>query len=502
MPIVLGIDIGTTSITALAVDSADGGVLARHTAANQAEQTAPADKARGRSEWDVGRMAENAGRCLAAAAGELGSRRSELAGIGITGQQHGVVVVDDQLVPLTPLVNWQDRRGDDTMPGGSRSYVQEAAARAGPEAARRTGCRLATGYLAVTLFWLRENGLLPRHGTACFVMDYFAALLTGRPPATDATCAASSGAFDVVAGAWDAAILDALGLPFSLFPPARPSGALLGGLADSLATATGLPTGLPVHVGIGDNQASFLGSVAEPRSSALVNVGTGAQAVVFTEQFHYDPHLETRPFPGGGYLLVSAGLCGGRSYALLERFFRDVARQFFQVDRPELLYEAMNRLAESVPRGAGGLRCEPYFTGSRLDPDLRATWSGMSAENFTPAHLTRALLEGLARALHDGFERVTRGAQLACQRLVGAGNGLRENRVLARIVAEEFGMPLSVPQHREEAAFGAVLLAAVGAGVFPDLASAGRLIRYDEQADFPRAGSTSGQIGLDPTRAQ
>jgi sugar (pentulose or hexulose) kinase len=481
MPIVLGIDIGTTSITALAVDTADGSVLTRHTTANQAETTTVADQARGRSEWDVVRMAENARRCLAAAAAELGPRRNELAGIGITGQQHGMVVVDDQLAPLTPFVNWQDRRGDDTLLAGSRSYVQEASERAGPEAPRRTGCRLATGYMAVTLFWLRENGLLPGHGTACFVMDYFGAMLTGRPPATDATCAASSGALDVVNGAWDAAILDALGLPRGLFPPVRPSGAFLGGLTDALAANTGLPAGLPIYVGIGDNQASFLGSVADRRRSALVNVGTGAQAAAFTEQFHYDPHLETRPFPGGGYLLVSAGLCGGRSYALLERFFRDVGRQFFQADRPELLYDAMNRLAERVPRGAGGLRCEPYFTGSRMDPDLRATWSGMSAENFTPAHLMRALLEGLARTLHDGFAQVTGGAQLTCQRLVGAGNGLRENRVLARIVAEEFGMRLSVPQHREEAAFGAALLGAVGAGVFPDLVRAGRLIQYDAQ---------------------
>jgi sugar (pentulose or hexulose) kinase len=124
------------------------------------------------------------------------------------------------------------------------------------------------------------------------------------------------------------------------------------------------------------------------------------------------------------------------------------------------------------------LRCAPYFTGSRVDPTLRATWSGMSAENFTPAHMTRALLEGLARALHEGHERVTQGAQLAHQRLVGAGNGLRENRVLARVVEEEFGMTLSVPRHREEAAFGAALMAGVGAGLFADLSAAGRLIHY------------------------
>lgn len=479
MPIVLGVDIGTTSITALAVDTADGSVLARQTTANPAETTSASDRARSRSEWDALRMAECACGSLAAIAAELGPCRSDLAGIGITGQQHGMVVVDEQLTPLTPFVNWQDRRGDELMPAAQRSYVQEAVARAGEEAPRRTGCRLAAGYMAVTLFWLREKGLLPGHGIACFMMDYFAALLTGRPPVTDATCAASSGAFDVVGGNWDGEILKALGLPRPLFPSIRPSGALIGGLIDSTAKTTQLPAGLPVFVGIGDNQASFLGSVADRTNSALVNVGTGAQAAAFREQFHYDAEMETRPFPGGGYLLVCAGLCGGRSYALLERFFREVAEQFFELECSDPLYDFMNRLAEGVPRGAAGLCCEPYFTGSRAHPALRATWSGMSAENFTPAHMTRALLEGLARALHEGYERVTRGAQLACQRLVGAGNGLRENRVLARIVEEEFGMKLSLPRHREEAAFGAARLAAVGAGVFPDLSAAGRLIRYE-----------------------
>ena len=112
MPCVLGLDIGTTSITALALDSAHGEVLARRTLANQAETTAAADRARGRSEWDIVRMAETAAGGLAAVAAALGPRRNDLAGIGITGQQHGMVVVDEQLKPLTPFINWQDRRGD------------------------------------------------------------------------------------------------------------------------------------------------------------------------------------------------------------------------------------------------------------------------------------------------------------------------------------------------------------------------------------------------------
>jgi sugar (pentulose or hexulose) kinase len=479
MSVVIGIDLGTTTITALALDAQTREIVATATAPNAAETTSAPDRARGYSEWDARAICETGCACLRDVSRRLGAGRARLAGLGITGQQHGAVVVDD-LRPLTPLVNWQDRRGEETYPGGPLTYVQEAARRAGAGAPRRTGCRLAAGYMGVTLFWLRAKDALPPAGTACFLMDYFGALLTGTAPVTDPTCAASSGVFDVQAGAWDAELIAALDLPAMLFPEVRPSGAPLGALTAAMADATGLPQGLPVFVGIGDNQASFLGSVADRGDSVLVNVGTGGQVSVYVDGFGFDPLLETRPFPGGGYLLACAGLCGGRSYALLERFYRQVGEEVCGAAASGPLYAAMNRLAESAPRGAGGLVCEPFFTGTRHRPELRASWTGVSAENFTPANVTRALLEGMARAFRTGYDAIGRLGGGGKSQLVGAGNGLRENGVLARCVADEFGLPLRLPLHREEAAFGAARLAAASAGLFPDLGAAGRLIRYTD----------------------
>jgi sugar (pentulose or hexulose) kinase len=142
------------------------------------------------------------------------------------------------------------------------------------------------------------------------------------------------------------------------------------------------------------------------------------------------------------------------------------------------LYAAMNALAKRAPRGAGGVRCEPFFTGTRAEPGRRAGWSNISEENFTPGNMIRALLEGMARAFRDGYGRIATATGSVCARLVGAGNGVRENPVLAGIIAEEFGLPLALPTHREEAAFGAALIAALGAGIVSDLAAAGRVIRY------------------------
>src|SRR5205823_397680 len=131
---------------------------------------------------------------------------------------------------------------------------------------------------------LRELSLLPQKVKACFVMDYMGAVLTCSSPVTEASCAASAGVFDLAAGDWSGALLASLDLPRELFPPVRPAGTRCGGLTANLALFTGLPEGLPVFVGIGDNQASFLGSVAGRERSVLVNVGTGGQVAQWTPE--------------------------------------------------------------------------------------------------------------------------------------------------------------------------------------------------------------------------
>jgi sugar (pentulose or hexulose) kinase len=431
MPIILGVDLGTTKITALAMETGRGDVLARAAAPNQAEITSPADKARGYCEWNARQIVDIACACLRQIAIQLADRENELLGIGITGQQHGVVMVDDRLTPLTPLVNWQDRRGEEVIPGTNQTYAERAVQRVGPEAPRRAGCKLAVGYMGVTLFWMKETGILPANGTACFMMDYFASWLTGKQPITDATCAASSGLLNVALGDWDQDALVALELQRSLFPEVRLSGERLGGLTSEAAAATGLPAGLPVFGGIGDNQASFLGSVGNPADSVLVNVGTGGQVAVFSDRFIWDALLETRPFPRGGFLLVSAGLAGGASYAALERFFREVGVQLFGVKAEEPLFQQMNQLACNIPPGADGLTCSPLFSGTRAKPELRASWQGASVSNFTPAHLTRALLEGMAQTFREGYEIMVKSTGCRAAGLVGAATDCGKTRCVA-----------------------------------------------------------------------
>jgi len=503
MRLYLGVDVGTTHITALALDAASGNILTSQSVLNTAEITAPADRSRGRSEWDAARMVELAWEAMRRVAAALPDPRA-ICGIGVSGQMHGVCLLDVDLKPTPPFIGWQDRRGEERIPDADETYLERIQRLAGdlPRA------RLATGFMGVTLFWLHVGAIheLPLQGArAAFISDLVVSWLTGEPPCTDPSNADGSGLFDATARQWNGPLLARLGIAEELLPTVRLAPSTAGGLRAELATQLGVRSGIPVGVSIGDNQASFLGSVADYVNSVSLNIGTGGQLSVHIPAYLADPLLETRCYPDGGYLLVSAGLCGGRSYAILRDFFRAVGQAFFGA-RPvgaiqpmgtigelplqstrgdEDLYERMNELAAGVPSGSDGVICEPLFAGARHDPGRRALWRGLSATNFTPAHLARSLLEGLVRTFAESYERMRQIGVTERRILVGAGNGIRRNPLLARIAAQGFGMSLYTPVHEEEAAFGAAMLAAVGAGHFPDLGSAGRLIRYKsaDQAD-------------------
>ncbi|MCX7394413.1 MAG: FGGY family carbohydrate kinase [Planctomycetales bacterium] len=464
MSIVVSIDLGTTKITSLAFDIGRNELLARGTQVSDADDTSNADRVRGRSEWDARKIGRHGFDCLKLVCDQLGARTQEIVGIGITGQQHGVVLTDRHNDPLSPLINWQDRRSLEVIPGLGVSCLDAARDLIGVDSWRRTGCQLQPGFMAVTLFWLKMNGLLPESAHACFIMDYFGSLLTGQSPITEPSCAGSSGVLDVRLRQWSDEAIDALALPRSLFPEVREANERIGILTHAAAEDTGLPVGTPVFAPIGDHQASFIGSVSDRRESVLVNVGTGAQVAVYTEQHEFLLPIELRPYPCGGNLLSNVGLAGGWAYQITDQFFRDIGRSVFNLNVATPIYEIMNQLAGDIVCGADGLRCDPFFSGTRRDPTARGEMTGLSPQNFTAGHFARAVLEGMARSLHDGYLAIQQIAGGTRSKLVAAGNGLRENQLLAEIVSQSFGMPLNFTRDREEAAYGAALVAAIGLG--------------------------------------
>ncbi len=492
MSLYVGLDVGTTTLSAVILDADSGHLLASRNCENDASfatwdmrsisrrRIAERFSASSRAELDLAVLRALIVDLLAQTVRGIGKRREEVRALGVTGQMHGVTLLAPDARPLGPAITWQDGRVEEGIPGQGVTYLQRFVALAGGEEAfGRMGCTPAVGFMGPTLFWLQLNDQLPpAPARACFIPDAAVAFLTGRLPPTDPTDAASSGLYDVVAGCWDKALVERVGLPTDILPPVEPSGWPAGELLPGVAEETGLPLGTLVMGALGDNQASFLGSVRDPAKAVLLNVGTGAQISALIDDFHRLPGVDTRPFPHGRYLLVGAGLFGGRSYALLRDFFGRVGEDFFQKDGDGALYEIMNGLAAAVPPGAEGVRCAPFFTGTRQDPQLRASFTGLSADTFTAGHLTRALLEGVGEAFYDLYERMS---PLLGERehLVGAGNGIRRNRLLARILAQRFDMPLYVAIHEEAAAVGAGLLAAVTMGDFASIDAAARGLHYD-----------------------
>jgi sedoheptulokinase len=484
----LGIDLGSTTLSAVVVDTSAREIAAQQTIPNEAEVTSPADCARGRSEWDIARMVEAAiGLIREVAAGR------RLDGLGVTGQQHGMVLLDAAHEPCAPFIGWQDQRCLEPRPDG-RPTIRHMLDRGG-ELFRRSGCVPATGYMASTLVWLAEQGQLPPGAAACFAPDYLVGRLCAQPPVTDPTLAASAGVFDVAAGEWNAELIAALGLSVSRFPPVRPPCTRAGALCAEAAALTELPSGLPVAVPCGDNQASFAGSVADYARSVLVNIGTGGQTSVYVPRPLFVEGLDLRPFLQGGFLLVGAGLAGGRSYRILRDFIREVGETFFDCRGAPMcapnppgadtrvrpyngqlpdLYDRLTALAAQAPPGADGLTCEPIFAGTRHDPARRAIWRGMSEANFRPGHMARALLEGLAEQYRLLYARMLESGARARQRLIGSGNGIRKNALLRDILAATLDLPLQTPTHTEEAAVGAALTAAVAVGEFDRIEAAGR----------------------------
>ena len=254
----IGLDIGTTSISAVALDPASGRQLAHHTVANRAGSS----PAPGLAELDIAQLFDLTVQCLAGLVAQAALPPSAIQGIGVTGQQHGVALMRPDAIPAAPAITWQDLRVQQSLPGTDTPVLERfIAAAGGRDAFRNTGCLPAAGFLGPSLYWLTLQDALPDPPvTACFVPDAVVSFLTGAPLVSEPTLAASSGIFDIRANQWEWTLLERLKLPARLFPPVGRAGDVMGGLRRELAEAVGLTPGTAVTIALGDNQASFIGS--------------------------------------------------------------------------------------------------------------------------------------------------------------------------------------------------------------------------------------------------
>lgn len=437
----LGLDIGTTTVSAVAISAFDGQVLSSCNKENDA--TLPNS---------AGRMMQNPHRILEIVTSlrkEMEEKHGRFDAIGVTGQMHGILYLDREHNPVSPLYTWQDGGGDLSYQG--ESYASWLS--------NKTGYPLASGFGLVTDFVNRSLGEVPDDAAVfCTIGDYIVSALCGCAPKMHSSNAASLGCYDLARQDFDPDALAILGISRDCLPTVTNSFKVVGYSED----------GVPVTVAIGDNQASVIGSVCG-ENSALVNIGTGSQISVITGSSAKTQGIEIRPVDENLNILVGAPLCGGRSFALLKNFFNDCIRSFGL--QQEHLYAYMDKMAELDPDNHQ-LIVDTRFCGTRSDPLLRGSITNIGLDNFTPPQLTRGFLYGMAHELYEFYSEMEPLLPHKTERLAGSGNAVRNSSVLRHYLTELFGMELCIPRHQEEAAFGAAIAASVGAGFYPNLGSA------------------------------
>lgn len=361
--------------------------------------------------------------------------------IGITGQMHGIVYINEKGEAVSNLITWQDKRADQILENGKSACE---------EIFQITGERIFTGYGIATHYYNVKNGKAPKNAYGiCSIMDLFAMKICGNKRALTHTSVASSfGMFDVKNGEFKKQKLSLLGINTDILPQVTGKSEIIGECRS-----------IPVSVPIGDNQASFLGSVSDNSDALLINIGTGSQVSAVTEYKTVDGDIEIRPFIEGKYLICGSALCGGYAYSMLEQFFRSYTVSAGMKEKSQ--YDTVNRLAaEAYERGNTGLLVDTSFLGKRSDPNAKGFIKNIDRNSFTPSDLVIGVLNGMCNELYGLYEAF--GSLKT--RIVASGGAIKKNEVLKRLLSDRFGMDVSVNTLDEEAATGVALFSALADG--------------------------------------
>lgn len=427
---ILGIDIGTTSISFAVLERENREVLRTWTIKNDSF-------IRTVHQWEKLQDPQVIEKKVMDMLTEICSGYKDIASIGLTGQMHGILYVDREGNGISPLYTWQDGRGRQPVPPNGRCLEEEIG--------EITGECVYTGYGWVSHLYNQRTEQVPEGAVSlCTIPDYIGMRITGRRrPLLHSSMAASLGFFDLEKNRFREEILEELHAGRDMIPEITDRVSVLGRYH-----------GIPVYTAIGDNQASVLGAAGREPGSVLINMGTGGQISVVTDRNIQVPGIETRPYLDGRYLLAGASLCGGRAYAVLERFFRMYACAAGMDDREQ--YEVMDRLLENASLSPS-LKVRTTFQGTRRNPGLKGCIEEIDEENFTPEELIAGVVNGMARELYDMYCTMTAYMETEVSKFAASGNGIRKNPYLQKIFEKLFEKKLVVPPCQEEAACGAAM---------------------------------------------
>ncbi len=450
MAYLLGLDISTTGAKALIIDEI-GNVMSSHSVAQSISQPEPLWSEQNPSDWWDGIVTSTR-----AALSEASLRGNDIAAVGLTGQMHGLVLLDGNGNVLRPSILWNDQRTQEQCDQITEIVGFE-------RLIELTGNRALTGFTAPKILWVRQHEPEVYGQTAHILLpkDYIRLKLTGEY-ATDMAGAAGTSLLNVKDRAWSAEIISMLEIPAEWLPPTHEGTEITGTISTQAANATGLKAGTPVVGGGGDQAAGAVGVGAV--KSGIIALSLGTSGVVFAPLNHYayEPQGRLHAFCHAvpnmwhfmGVMLSAAGSL---------QWYRDTLA-------PNILFNNLLAPAADIPPGSEGLLFLPYLTGERTphpDPTARGAFIGLTTRH-TQAHMTRAVLEGVAFGLKDGFELIAQASLPDEIEIRVAGGGARST-LWRQILADVLNATLVSTSTTEGGAYGAALLASVGAGIYQDV---------------------------------
>ena len=464
----LGVDVGTGGSRAILLDSSGREAAAAAAPHEEMMMEQPLWAEQRPENWADASF--QAIRGVLAAAGISGD---QVRGVGLSGQMHGLVVLDRDTQVIRPAIIWCDQRSQPQV-----DWINQRLGAA--QVLEHTANPVLTGFTLPNLLWVRDhephNFERVRH--VLLPKDYVRFRLTGEL-ATDVSDASGTAMFDVVRRRWSFEMMDGLDLDRSILPRAYESADFTGTVSEHAAALTGLAPGTPVAGGGGDQASSAVGNgVVEP---GAVSCTLGTSGVIFAHMEHvaYDPHGRVHTFCHAVRDTWHVmGVTQGAGLSL--QWFRN---QF----APGMSYDELLTEAAESPAGARGLYWLPYLMGERtphLDAAARGGWIGLTAKH-TRADLIRALIEGVAYSQKDGLDLVAAlGVNVASVRVSGGG---ARSRLWRQILADVFGTQVVTMASDEGSALGAAILAMVATGEYSSVLEAcGAMVRERDSVQ-PRA---------------
>lgn len=462
LPLMLGLDLGTTGARAGVIDSS-GRVLS-----SAFEEYGTSTPRPGWAEQEPADWWGASAAAIRSAVGKSGARASDIRGVGVSGQMHGSVLLDAGLDAVAPCIIWCDQRASAQCERITREVGNETLA-------ELAGNRALPGFTAPKILWMMEHepGTFARVRHIMLPKDYINLQLTGAL-GTDASDASGTLLFDIRQRAWSDGMLDWLHIEREWLPDVLESPEPLGSVTPEASSATGLAAGTPVAAGGADNACSAIGMGVVGEGLMAVSTGSSGTVLAPTGSPRVDEQMLLHSFchavPGTWYLMgvmLSAGLSLS--------WFRD------ELGEPEVgeaaragrdPYQLLDETASQAPPGCEGLVFLPYLTGERTphpDPDARGVLYGIDLTKKR-AHVVRAVMEGVVFGLADSVSLMLEtGVEM--HSVVSGGGGSR-SELWRRMQADVFGMPIAAAGEPESAMLGAALLGGVAGGVFEDVAQA------------------------------